>query len=160
MIKVYRIKHKGITLLELLITVALISVLLTLGLTAFTESINQQNTNDAVEQAALSIRNARSYSRLKGVTTELDFQSSSYGVKVDNVAIADHHGFGKLSGTLPKNVKVTSKSCSSMFFQPDGTLVDSSEKVITNNCTIEFGSNYSNTRNLTINPNTGKVIYD
>lgn len=160
LIKLYRNLNRGMTLLELLVTVSIIAVLLGVGLTAFTQSINQQNANDAVEQAALAIRNARSYARLQGVVVELDFQTDSYGVKVDNVPVTDHKGFGHLSGTFPKNVKILSKSCSSMFFQPDGALVDSSQNVITNNCTITIGSTSSDSRTLTINPNTGKVIYD
>lgn len=160
LIKLCQNINSGVTLVELLVTVSLISVLLGVGLTAFTNSINQQNTNDAVEEAALAIRNARSYARLQGVMTELDFQTYSYGVKIDNIPITDHKGFGHLSGNFPKNVSILNKSCSSMFFQPDGTLVDSSQNVITNNCTITIGSTSSNSRTLTINPNTGKVIYD
>ncbi len=61
----YQNKYSGVSLIELMLTLMLISVLLGTGYVSFNKSIMDQNSKSAAEQVVFAIKKAKFYSRSK-----------------------------------------------------------------------------------------------
>ena len=152
---------QGITLLELLITITVISVLAIIGLVSFYSIIDEQNAQAATEQIAFAIKKAKSYSKIHGVSTKLNLVSNSgtYSITADGQTITKDSNFDATSGVLPENIKILSSNCSDMNFYIDGSFVDSNETPITNDCTVTIGTENGIKKELTIKSGVGIVEY-
>jgi prepilin-type N-terminal cleavage/methylation domain-containing protein len=155
-------KKLGVTLIELLISLALISVLLSIGFNTFDSSIREQNSKSASEQIVSAIKKAKYYSRSKGVVTSLSFPtgSNTYSISADSEVISNSNLFDASSGALPKNVEIIQNNCDSINFYVDGSPVDSSNNPVTTDCSIKVGYTGGPQKTITIKGNSGNVIYE
>lgn len=155
-------KYSGITLLELLITISLMSFLLVMGFQSFSVMINRQYSQSAIQQAGFAIKKARYFARAKGVTTKLNFPvgSNNYSIVAGGVSITNDANFDATSGILPDKTKILSNNCSDIYFYIDGTLVDSNNQHISTDCKISIGYDNGIQKSLTVYSNSGSVVYD
>ena len=154
-------KKRGISLFELLLSIVLLSVLLTMGFSAFDSSIKDQNTQSATEQIISAIKKSKYYSRSKGVVTSLSFPvgSNTYSISADGTTISNSDFFDATSGKLPKNIKIIQNNCATVNFYVDGSPVDSSNNPIASDCSIKVGYVGGSQKTITIKGNSGNVFY-
>lgn len=154
-------KEAGISLFELLISIVILSVLLTMGFSTFDSSIKAQNTQSASEQIVSAIKKAKYYSRSKGVITSLSFPvgGNSYSVSADGEVISNNNLFDAYSGKLPKNIEIIQNSCGTVNFYVDGSPVNSLNETISTDCSIKVGYDSGVQKTITIKGNSGNVIY-
>jgi prepilin-type N-terminal cleavage/methylation domain-containing protein len=152
-------KKSGVTLIELLISLGLISVLLSMGFSAFDSSIKAQNSKSASEQIVSAIKKAKYYSRSKGVITSLSFPTggNSYSISVNGIIISNDNNFDATSGKLPKNIEIIQNSCGDINFYVDGSPVDVSNNTVATDCSIKVGYADGPQKTITIKGNSGNV---
>jgi prepilin-type N-terminal cleavage/methylation domain-containing protein len=156
-------EHKGLTLLELMITVSLLGLLLVLGLSVFDKETRLQHLNDATQQIGYAVKKARYYAKISGDYGVVSFvnNSNTYSIKTDSTStITNENYMGALSGQLPDNIKIISTNCGVLYFSVDGTLLDSSKQPKTTACTIKVGYNDSPQKSLDIQPGIGNIVDD
>lgn len=155
-------KYSGISLIELMLTLMLISVLLGTGYVSFNKSIMDQNSKSAAEQVVLAVKKAKFYSRSKGIKTSLSFPagSNTYSISADGETITNDNNFDATSGKLPKNIEILQNNCNDMNFYVNGTPIDSVGDRITNSCTIIVGYDEGPQKTITIRGNSGNVSYE
>lgn len=153
---------KGITLLELLITVVLISIAAAIGFSNFNQYSQMQNAKIAANQIAFILKKAKYYARSNGYPTKLIFTkgSTSYSFISNGVNLVQNNNFDASSGILPDNTKIISNSCSDIYFYVDGSIVDSSNLPINKTCTITVGYDNGSKETVSLESQTGNVIYD
>jgi Tfp pilus assembly protein FimT len=153
-------KQSGISLIELAVTMLLISVLSTIGFNTFDSSIKAENVISASEQVAFAIKKAKYYARSKGVVTKLSFPvgGSSYSITVNGETVSNNSNFDATSGVLPKNVKILQNTCNSINFYVDGSLITDSGLVKKTDCILQLGYTDGQSKTLTIKGNTGNVL--
>ena len=154
-------KKSGISLIELLISMALISVLLGIGFNAFDSSIKDQNNHSAAEQIVSAIKKAQYYSRSKGVITSLSFQpgSNTYSISADGAVISNNNNFDATSGILPKNIVIIQNNCAGINFYVDGSPTDAANNPVTTDCSLTAGYIGGPQKTITIKGNSGNVTY-
>ena len=153
-------KKSGLSLMELMITVAIMAVLLSTGFTAFGNSIESQKSKQAADQIASAIKQAKYFSRSNGVLTSLFFieGSNTYTIIADGEIISDNGFYDSFSGILPENTVVVQNTCNEINFYVDGSVVDSEGEVITGSCSIKVGYINGKQNTVTIRGNSGNVI--
>jgi len=149
---------KGITLLELLVSMSLISFLLVMGLAAFTSSTNKQYANEAALQINYAMKEAKYYARAKGLPVDLEFLqgSKTYGLTSDDKQITQSDKFDATSGVLPDKTEIIQNTCGPIYYYIDGRIL-SYDVNTPNICRIIVGYNDGPQRTLVINRNTGIV---
>lgn len=155
-------KKRGLTILELSITLSLACLLLGLGFKGFSDMITSQSLKNGMDQSVLAIKQARYYATSKGVVTRINFQvsASNYSVMADNVAITNSNNYSAMSGVLPNKVKISYNSCGNLGFYVDGTPVDSSNQPVSSNCSIKLRYNGGEEKSITIQAGTGNILND
>lgn len=153
-------KSFGISLLELMITVALIAILISTGFTSFDNSIREEKTISASEQIMAAIKKAKYHARSKGVLTSLVFPagSNNYSIIADGEIISNNALFDASSGVLPENIVIIQSTCNDINFYVDGSLVDSEGEVVSEDCSVRLGYINGNQKIITVKGNTGNVI--
>jgi len=155
-------KLNGFTLLELLLTTAVLSILLGMGFKSFDNNIQEQNAKSAGEQVSSAIKKAKYYARSKGVRVKLNFPtgSNTYSIVADGVTISNVNNFDATSGKLPENIKILSNNCSDLNFYVDGSPVNSSNEVISEDCSITTGYSGGPQKTVFIKGNSGNVDFN
>jgi|GEM_PF-3193175 len=155
-------KRNAFTLMELILAVSIISLLTVVAFANVNEQTKIQKANRAVQQSAWAIKQARHYARMKGVKTELIFDTGStvYTINADGQDITNNSRMDALSGVLPEGVKVLNNACGNIYFDVDGSPVDSVGDVILNDCTIALGYDSNSQKNLTLKAISGNIIYE
>jgi prepilin-type N-terminal cleavage/methylation domain-containing protein len=151
-------RKKGVTLLELLVTLSLISFLLVMGLTAFTSSTNKQYANEAALQINYAMKKAKYYARAKGLPVDLEFNqgSNTYALTSNDTAITQSGNFDATSGVLPDETEIIQNTCGDIYFNIEGKIL-SNDGNTENICHITVGYNNGPQKTLVINRNTGAV---
>lgn len=154
----------GFTLLELLITVSLISVFALISFQGLNNSIESQNVNNAAKQIAFAINKARYYAKTKGEMThiKLEENSKTYEITADDISILNANRMDGTSGKLPNHVTITSNNCGDLYFYIDGTPLNSIDPPyqLSHHCTITVGVYNGKSKTISILPYSGSVIYD
>jgi prepilin-type N-terminal cleavage/methylation domain-containing protein len=156
----------GVTLLELMITVSVMSVMLLMAYKNFNDSVNSQNLKGTIQQVALAIKDARYYAKAKGDTTHLIFEegATSYSVEdQDGNAITDSSMYGAMSGELPTGFSVKENTCGDVYFHPDGnplSAINPDNIVLSSDCNITIGYDDTHTKSVTIHAYSGDATYD
>lgn len=156
--------NKGFTLLELLITISLISVLSLMSFQGLANSIDSQNVNHAAKQVAFAINKARYYAKAKGENTHivLEINSNTYEISADDVSLLNANSIDGTSGELPDNVTITDNTCGDLYFYVDGTPLNSIDPPyqLSHYCTITVGAKNGKSKTISILPYSGRVVYD
>jgi prepilin-type N-terminal cleavage/methylation domain-containing protein len=154
--------RKGLSLLELMLTMSLACILLGIGYRGFSDMITTQSLKSGMEQSALAIKQARYHATSKGVITRINFpvSSSTYSITADNVAITNSSNFSAMSGVLPDKVKISYNSCGNLGFYVDGTPISYTNQPITSNCMIKLNYNGGEEKSITIQAGTGNIVND
>ena len=149
---------KGLTLMELLVSMSLIAFLLVMGLTAFTNLTNTQYANEAALQVSHAMKKAKYYARAKGLPVEMEFNQGSkkYALVSNGLQITQEGNFDATSGVLPDNTEIIQNSCGSLYYYIDGRILSNDEST-PNICRIIVGYADGPQRTLIINRNTGNV---
>lgn len=153
---------RGLSLLELSISLSLACILLGIGFKGFSDMITSQSLKNGMEQCILAIKQARYYATSKGVVTRIVFQvsSSNYSVTADGTVITNSNNFSAMSGVLPDKVKISYNSCGNLGFYVDGTPIDSGSQPIISNCLIKLSYNGAEEKSITIEAGTGNIVND
>ncbi len=173
--KILQKRTSGVTFIELLVTVVIISVMMTLAFTNYNNTINRQSTSNATDQAAFALKEARQYAKRNGIITQVFFPVSQneYEIYAGTSKILSSSDSGEGSGVLPSNTKILSNSCGEFYFYIDGTplidytetVEDNGDKVIIINpvdetCTIKIGISDSNSKTIKVHAFSGNITYD
>jgi prepilin-type N-terminal cleavage/methylation domain-containing protein len=152
----------GVSLIELIITVSIIAVMLTTSLASFGGMINEQNTQSAVQQISYAVKKSKYYAKTQGIPTKISFteNSNTYLIEADSVLLTSNTNFDATSGELPENMRIIYSSCGELFFQPDGSILDSYGNHMSSACQVAVGADYQSSARLYIQPQTGTVTYD
>lgn len=158
-------KQKGFTLLELLVTISIISVLLTIALKSVGNSVDSQSASDAGQQAMYALNRARYYAKTKGIVTHVYFGegTNQYIIEEnDGNSLLKENSIDGSSGELPDGVTVLENTCGDIFFNIDGTpllSVDPSKEPMYEVCRITVGNSASE-KSLIILPHSGSITYE
>lgn len=158
----YFIKKSGTTLIELMLTAALIIIATTISFSSFKSYSNAQNAKTAASQIEYILKKARYYTRANGVITHviLPVGSNTYSLIANGTNLTKSNNFDSTSGVLPNNTTITSNSCKEIYFYVDGSIVDSDNLPITEPCTISVGYNNNSQETIDINPQTGNIAHE
>lgn len=156
-----KLKKYGITVLEMLIAVSIMSILLTTGYINFSDSVRGQQVRRSAQSIGYAIKKAKYFSRAKGVETSFDFPagSSDYTVSANGQELTGQNNYGALSGSLPDGITIVANACPDFRFNVEGMLVDSSGNSIYNDCRISIGYADNPQVNVLIRGRTGNVEY-
>ncbi|MEI7473972.1 MAG: prepilin-type N-terminal cleavage/methylation domain-containing protein [bacterium] len=153
---------KGVTLLELLITMSIMSIIFLIGFTSFNSVIENENVNCGVQQMVYAIKQARHYSRINGINTEFDANAgdNSYQIKSGTTILTNEKIFDSSSGKLPTDVEIINNTCPKIYFYVDGTPVNSTGVSLSSDCIIKVGYMHGLQKTLTLEAVSGNIIYD
>ena len=146
----------------MLLTVVLIVVLLSIGFATFEQQTKVQKNNRAVQQVAWAVKQARHYARIHGEKTELIFNSGErvYAINADGENLINNSRIDAFSGVLPEGNQFLNNNCGTIYFDVDGSPVDSLGDVVLNDCTVTIGYDSDIQRDLTLKAISGNVIYE
>lgn len=155
----------GVTFLELMITIAIISVILYLAFDTYSGSINTQTAKSAIKQVGFALKTARYYAKANGVITHVNFPigSSTYSIDVNDVPITNVSDFGANSGVLPGNAKVVDNTCADVYFYIDGTplsAIDPEKTEFADHCSIIVGYEGGHQETLYLHAHSGSISYE
>lgn len=135
-------KKPAISMFELVVASAIISVLALTGFAGLSDTIKGQKTISGAGQVAYALKDAKYSARTKGVMTSVD---TSIGI---------------VSGELPGNVTVISNTCEGVYFDINGNIVDSSGLPVYNDCSVIIGYSGGPQKTITIKGKSGNVKYE
>ncbi len=161
MLLLRRIKRHGISVFELVIAGAILSVILSTGYTSLSHSMKTQYAQKGAESIGYAIKNAKYLARSEGVETSFTFTrgSGSYSVKADGKVITDKDYIGSYSGELPDKTTITEKTCSDFRFDVNGSLIDTTGATIYTDCKIKVGYSGGPEVTVLVRGKTGNVEY-
>lgn len=155
---------RGFTLLELLITVSLISVFAMISFQGVADSIGKQKVNNAAKQISFALNKARYYAKTKGENTRIIMEenSNTYEITANDVSIINSNSMDGTSGELPENVVIKTNSCGNLYFYIDGTPLTSIDPPyqLSHHCTITVSSNNGRSKTISILPYSGRIMTD
>ncbi len=163
-------KNTGYSLMELMITVALIGIVSALAISPLLQDVPQHKVNNDIILVNQAIRTAKSTAIRTSETTTIDFSSadSAYGSKGGRILVRDNSGaiikdFILNNGVLYNSTASTIAS-NKVIFNFKGQPVDSTGSTAgfdSSNNTVAVsaynGTSAVATRILTVNPLTGSV---
>jgi len=144
--------------MELLITMAIASVLLTMSYQGFGAMQTAENLKSSTQQVAFAIEKARYYATSKGVVTTIKFSKHAYSVKAGSQTLTNSSYIDAMSGTLG-DVTVYSNTCGTLSFYVDGTPINSAGQPMSTDCVIKLSLGGGN-KSINVQAGTGNVIYD
>ena len=162
----------GYTLLELLITIAVISVMTTIGFQSVASSINSQKTSNAAKQVEFALKKARYYAKTKGQITHVSMPvgTNKYVIEANDIDLTSSDNIDGTSGVLPENIKFQTNTCGDIYFYVDGTPLTSAEEPIsplTYLCSITVSASAetddragNKSETLTLMPYSGSIVYE
>lgn len=156
-------KLKALSLIELMMTISVLSVLLCMGLMSFDEINNLQKVSNAQSQLGDAISKTRSYAKRFGVKSSItaNVGASTYSLSdTDGNFKTDATRYDSLSGQLPDGVKVLSSTCGTINFYIDGSVIDDSDSRVSENCSITVGTSDIVKRTITLKALSGEVAYE
>lgn len=148
----------GYTLLELLITFSVIGIMSTLAFVNFNSYTTKESVISDSKIVGLALKNARYYARIKGENIKLKFMvgANTYTItdESDN-PITDTQKLGALSGVLSTGNTIKANTCGDVYYDFDGSIVDSLGVPKTTNCYIQISQ--TSTSTITLDVRTGNV---
>lgn len=144
-----------------MMTCAIMSVIVAAGYVGFSESIRIQDVESGAERIGYAIKEAKYFSRAKGVKTTLNFQmdSNNFSVYANEQAISGDSRIDALSGNLPGETMILMNTCDDIMFDENGKLIDSDGNSIYSECAITIGYDNGPQKTVVIAGGTGSVDF-
>ncbi|MCR4427796.1 MAG: prepilin-type N-terminal cleavage/methylation domain-containing protein [Caldiserica bacterium] len=136
-------KQRGINLIEVMITIAILAILLAIGIPLFNNYIDGKKLDTALRQVEADLRKAQSLAKASGKSYTVDFTQNSSAYQI--------HNSSSVSASLENGV--ISKNTVSVTFNP---AYSTSEITSSNTVTIVLKSPKGAERSVLVNP-AGKI---
>lgn len=149
----------GITLTELMMTCAIIAVVIAAGFVGFSEAVRIQDAQGAADRIGYAIKEARYFSRAKGIKTSINcpIGASTFAVFAGEQVISEENRIDALSGNLPGNTKILVNTCEDIMFNENGKPIDTDGNNIYTECAITVGYESGAQKTVVIAGGTGNV---
>lgn len=155
-------RKRATTLLELLMTISLISILLSVSAVNFNSMINEQSAKSAAEQLSMALNKAKYYAQKSGNITIINVPANSniYTITADSQTLTNNTNFDSTSGELPDDTIIISSSCgNSIEFHPNGSVFDEWNYELNYDCSIDVGFSGGAQRTVEIKAGSGNVTW-
>jgi prepilin-type N-terminal cleavage/methylation domain-containing protein len=155
-------RKKAVTLLELLVTVSIAGVLMTIALCSFDTMSKEQSLQTAASQIVSTYDTARYIAEKSGAQTNVILTQNSglYSITSGQEVLSNNSRYGSLSGELPDKVKILGNNCGQIGFDINGSLVPDSNVPLVSDCGITVGYTGGISKDLTLSLATGAINND